>query len=96
VALIEAMAAGVPAVACRNPSIDAALATAGARLVSPSDPVALADAIAATLDDTMAERERRRADSRRVASTLGRLETSVVALHDLYEEVVAEARARPR
>ena len=96
VALIEAMAAGVPAVACRNPSIDAALANSGARLVPPSDPAALADAVAATLDDTMAERERRRGDSRRVASALGRLETSVVALHDLYEEVVAEARARSR
>jgi glycosyltransferase involved in cell wall biosynthesis len=96
VALIEAMAAGVPAVACRNPSLDAALVDSGVRCVPPRNPSALADAVAATLDDSMPEREQRRAASRQAAARLGRLETSVVALHDLYEEVVAEARARGR
>ena len=96
VALLEAMVAGVPAVATSNPSVEAALRGSGARLVPASNPEALAAAIVATLDDPMEERARRQQESRRVAGPLTRVEPSVVTLHEIYDEVVAEALQRRR
>lgn len=51
VALLEALAAGVPTIATHLPGITAAAAPAGALLIPPDDPPALRAAIDALLDD---------------------------------------------
>ena len=56
-ALLEAMAAGVPAVASRVGGVPEAAPPGAARLVPPGDPAELTAAIAALLDDPDAARE---------------------------------------
>ncbi len=52
-ALLEAMAAGIPAVASRVGGIEETAPAGAATLVEPGDPPALASAIVALLDDPM-------------------------------------------
>jgi glycosyltransferase involved in cell wall biosynthesis len=54
-ALLEAMAAGIPAVASRVGGIEETAPPGAATLIEPGDPVALAEAIGALLDDPSAQ-----------------------------------------
>ena len=93
-ALLEAMVAGVPCVAARNPSVDGAFHGGEHLLLTPAgDATALAGAVDAILKDRriaarLADAERAR------ASEVARLERSVIALHELHEWLATKAAPR--
>jgi glycosyltransferase involved in cell wall biosynthesis len=74
-ALLEAMAAGIPAVASRVGGIEETAPPGAATLVEPGDPAALAEAIVALLDDPSAQiaAGRRAASQRTAAQTAERM-----------------------
>jgi glycosyltransferase involved in cell wall biosynthesis len=88
IALLEAMAAGVPAVASRVGGIEETAPPGTALLVEPGDPAALADAIVALLDDP-GDRVRagREAALQRTATATARRMLAV------YERAIAASRA---
>ena len=88
-ALLEALAAGVPCVAARNPSVEGLLEDGKhAVLVPPGDPAALAAAV----DDLLTNRDRAlrmAAAGRALVEHRFRFEPAVVALHELHERLSA-------
>lgn len=90
-ALLEAMAVGVPAVASAVGAVPELLAGGAGRLVPPDDPLALADALAATLaapQPDMAQRARNRVQPFAAAAT-------AAAYAQLYRDLAfAGRRAR--
>ena len=83
-ALLEAMAAGTPVVAAPAPGVDELARGGTALLAGDRRPEALAEAIAATLDDPEAARERADRAQAKIAQdyTLDRMLAEIAALYD--------------
>jgi glycosyltransferase involved in cell wall biosynthesis len=88
-AALEALVAGVPLVATAVGSLPELVAQGGGRVVPPGDAQALADAVAAELDEFDPVRNDRASASARV---LFGLERSAIALQGVYDEVFAADR----
>lgn len=91
-ALMEAMAAGCAAVGTRAPGVDELIEPGRTGWLSePKDPVTLADAIAAALDDSAAPIA---AASLRLAQEKFALRDTVAAYERMFEELLAAKRRR--
>lgn len=87
VALMEAMASGVPVVSTRLSGIPELLAGRAGLLVDPGDPVALAGAIARVFDDEGVRRALARRGRQRVVERFN-LVSEAMRLGDLFEQSV--------
>jgi glycosyltransferase involved in cell wall biosynthesis len=90
IALLEAMAASVPAVATRVGGIPEAASEGTVQLVAPGDPEALAAAVGRLLDDDALARAQVQSARRRVAQ-LTTAATAQATL-ELYERLLSERR----
>jgi glycosyltransferase involved in cell wall biosynthesis len=86
-ALLEAMAAGVPIVATGVHGVPEIVDESTARMVAPGDPEALASAVAATLDDAEGTARRTAAARRRVGERFS-AEANARAILALYERLL--------
>ena len=89
VSLLEAMAASVPVVASRTGGMDAAILRDGetALLVTPEDPVGLADAIT-RLHGSSALRAELVAEAQMTVRSIGDFEQGIDQAEELYSELV--------
>lgn len=93
-AVVEAMAAGLPVVISDQVAIHGEVASAGAGLVVPGEVEPLAGAIARLLREPAARRQAGQAGRRLVRQRFS-VETMTARLVELYREVLAERSAAP-